>query len=464
MLNRWKKQLEQFHMIDEGDRILVGCSGGADSICLLQMLYLLRNTLSLKIGAVYCNHGIRREEAVEDGRFVEAFCKERQISYYEAFQNVTKRAKDEKLTVEEAGRQFRYETFARIMEEDGYDKVAVAHNANDRAETMLFHLARGTGISGLCTMDSMRSFSEGKMLIRPLLFTQRKDIEAWLLKQGLSWRTDCTNFMDIYTRNQIRHKILPMMEKINEKAVVHMCETAEKLKEASDYLKEEEDKIWTECVKWLEKERKAIIDLSVLEKYHDYMIKTLLYRVLSEVMGTKKDIATVHVDMLFDLYKGGSGREVSLGKQVYGYKKYDELIVFFKKNDTANDQKWKGSTVIEKTTLEKLKLQTEIIDFTGQEISKNEYTKCFDCDKIKNSVVLRCWQEGDYIFLKEDGGRKKLNRYFIDEKIPPEKRRQIPLLADGAHVMWIVGHRISAYYKVTEQTRRVFVASVENKG
>ena len=292
---------------------------------------------------------------------------------------------------------------------------------------------------------------DGKMLIRPLLFTERRDIENWLLEMGLSWRTDKTNLMDIYTRNRIRGEILPVMEQINEKAVLHMGETAQKLREAADYMKEEEDKILAECVKWQMNGKKAIICLPLLAKYHVYMKKNLFYRILSEVLGTKKDIASVHVDLLLDLEKGSSGREVSLGKQVYGYRSYEELIVYQK------------CTCTETNELERLNLQTHIRDFTGQEISKNKYTKYFDCDKIKGNVVLRYWQEGDYIFLKEDGGKKKLNRYFIDEKIPAEKRRQIPLLADGSHVMWIIGHRISAYYKVTENTKRLLVASVQNE-
>ena len=106
----------------------------------------------------------------------------------------------------------------------------------------------------------------------------------------------------------------------------------------------------------------------------------------------------------------------------------------------------------------------EKIPYTGQEISKNEYTKHFDCAKILNELCLRFWQQGDYLYLKEDGGKKKLNRYFIDEKIPLEKRGQIPLLADGNHILWIVGHRISAYYKVTKQTKEILSVTIKNKG
>lgn len=451
MLKQWKKQIEQFQMFCSGDKVLIGCSGGADSICLTQMLYLLREEFSLKIGAVYCHHGIRGLEADEDGNYVKAFCQERNIDFYEVYEKVEERAKEQKLTVEEAGRQFRYESFQKIMKEEGYNKLAVAHNANDRAETMLFHLARGTGISGLCTMEPMREFYEGANLVRPLLWTERKDIEQWLCESGISWRTDGTNSSDVYTRNLIRHKILPVMESVNEKAIAHMGETAGKLGEAADYLKTQEDAITKECVVWKEGQKEAQVSIPLLEKQHIYMQKAVLYRALAQVSGGRKDITSIHVETLLDLMHGPSGKELSLGKGTRAKKRYEEL--------------WIGNWEEEKPiSLDSLRLETKKIDYIGQEIEKNKYTKYFDCDKIRGNVVLRYWQEGDYIYLREDGGKKKVSRYFIDEKISPEMRKRIPLLADGNHIMWIVGYRISAYYKVSEDTKKLFVATVKNEG
>lgn len=451
MLKQWKKQIEQYHMFRVGDKVLIGCSGGADSICLTQMLYMLREEFSLKIGAIYCHHGIRGQEADEDGRYVKAFCEERNIDFYEVYEKVEQRARAQKLTVEEAGRQYRYESFWNIMKKEGYNKLAIAHNANDRAETMLFHLARGTGISGLCTMEPMRPFYEGTFLIRPLLLTKRVEIEQWLNESGISWRTDATNLSDLYTRNLIRHKALPVLESINEKTVIHMGETAGKLGEAADYLKFQEDTIIKECVTWKEGVSEARIVVSVLEKQHLYMKKAVLYRVLADVSGGRKDITSVHVEMLLDLMNSSSGKEICLGKNVRAKKQYDELLL----------GRWEED---EPASPNIACLETKILDYTGQKIVKNEYTKYFDCDKIKGNVVLRYWQEGDFIYLREDGGKKKVSRYFIDEKIPQEMRKRIPLLADGNHIMWIVGYRISAYYKVSEDTRRLFVATVQKEG
>lgn len=440
-------------MIQPGDRILIGLSGGADSICLAELLWHLKEEFNMELGALYCHHGIRGGEADEDGFFVKRFCEAREIAYFEARENVEERAKKKKMSVEEAGREFRYETFEQIMVRENFGKLAVAHNANDRAETMLFHLARGTNLSGLCTMEPMREFGRGKVLIRPLLWTTREEIEKWLVIQELTWRTDSTNLSDLYTRNQIRHQVLPKLQKINAQAVQHMGEASDSIREAVEFLGEEEEKIIKSCVK-VEKER-AVICISMLQQCHIYMKKAVLYRVLCQVLGSRKDIGSIHIKMLLDLLDGESGKQVSLGHGLYGRKEYDKLVI--------SDQS-RHNLSFDEGKLSNIDLQMEVVPYTGQEILKNKYTKYLDCDKIKDNLVLRHWQEGDYIFLREDGGKKKLGRYFIDEKIPPEERRRIPLLADGNHIVWVVGYRISAYYKVTDKTKNILVVNINNKG
>lgn len=452
-----REQIEQFHMLDKGDRVLIGLSGGADSICLASILYELSEEYELTLAAVYCHHGLRGEEADKDVRFVEDFCREHGITFYKKYDRVEVRASEKGLTLEEAGREFRYETFRNIMKEDGYNKLAVAHNADDRAETMLFHLTRGTGLAGLCTMEPMRIFFEDRQLIRPLLWTTKKRIEAWLIGQGICWRTDETNLEDIYTRNRIRHHVLPILTQINERAVEHMGETAIRLGEINSYLKEEEEKCYDQAVS--KKDNRINISVPVLKEKHSYMKKSVLYRCLTELAGGKKDITSEHVEILRNLLEGDTGKEAHFIKGIRARREYNYLIL---SNDlkTIDENKEKKKEEI----LDRIEISMEKIPYTGQEISKNEYTKHFDCAKILNELCLRFWQQGDYLYLKEDGGKKKLNRYFIDEKIPLEKRGQIPLLADGNHILWIVGHRISAYYKVTKQTKEILSVTIKNKG
>lgn len=453
MIEKVEEKIRQFHMLGEGDRVLIGLSGGADSICLAEMLYMLRDNYQLDLGAVHCHHGIRGKEADEDGSFVREFCQKRGISFYEVKEKVENRAKKQKISVEEAGREFRYETFGTIMKEEGYSVLALAHHANDRAETMLFHLARGTNLSGLCSIEPVRMGKNGEKIIRPLLWTEREKIESWLLERQMSWRTDSTNLSDLYTRNRIRHQGIPLLREVNEKAISHMGKTADAVSEALDFLKEQQREVEESCVLWEEEKSRAVISIPRLKIAHIYMQKAVLYQVIAALLGEKKDISRVHVEQLRSLMEGQSGKEVSLGRGLLGRREYEKLIL--QKEEKKENKK---------DFLADITLEMERCPYIGQEISKNEYTKYFDCDKIKHNLVLRHWQEGDYLYLREDGGKKKLNRYFIDEKIPVEKRKELPLLADGSHILWIVGHRISSYYKVTEKTKNLLIIHIQNKG
>lgn len=475
MLTTIKNQIEQFHMLDEGDKVLIGLSGGADSVCLTEVLYLLREEYKISLCAVHCHHGIRGIEADEDALFAQNFCKERGIPFFYVEEKVEERAQKEKISTEEAGRMFRYETFWRLMEQEGCNKIAVAHNANDRAETMLFHLARGTGLAGLSSMEPLRKLSEGKMLIRPLLRTERRQIEEWLSERKIGFRTDKTNLSDIYTRNRIRHHILPEMKEINQQAVHHMGQTAENIGEALQYLKFQEEQAREYCVV-RENEKKIMIQLKELFGFHSYLIKSILYHCLAEISDGRKDLERIHVKLLQELAEGESGRSISLPGGVRAKKEYDKLVLYREEKRKTGGQaqsKEEKKSVQEmeldfrgdrQWTEQNLDINVQKFSFEGQEISKKKYTKFFDCDKIENGLRLRFWQPGDYLYLREDGGKKKLNRFFIDQKIPQEERESVLLLADGNHILWIIGYRISAYYKVTAETKNVLSVTIKNKG
>lgn len=470
MITIIKNQIRQFHMLEAGDKVLVGLSGGADSICLTEILYLLQKEYRISVMAVHCHHGIRGKEADEDALFAQNFCEERKIPFFCVEENVEEKARREKLSTEEAGRKFRYETFLRLMEKEGCNKLAVAHNANDRAETMLFHLARGTGLSGLSSMEAVRSLSKDRILIRPLLRVERSQIEEWLLERGLAFRTDKTNLSDLYTRNQIRHHILPEMTKINGQAVLHMGHTAEDVGEALAYLKFQEKQAEKLCL-IEEKEKKITVAIGELQGLHPYLIKSLLYHWLAKVSGGKKDLERIHVSLLLELAQGVSGRSLSLPGNICVKKEYNKLIFCREEKNLSpkNREKEAGQIQIDFTgdrewKEQNLWLNVQKFSWKDREILKKKYTKFFDCDKIKDRLRLRFWQPGDYIYLREDGGKKKLNRFFIDQKIPKEQRDRIPLLADGDHILWIVGYRISAYYKVTAETKNIVSITIKNKG
>ena len=227
--------IEKYHMLQKEDKVIAGISGGADSICLLFVLLRLKEKIGFDVIAVHVNHGLRGESAKRDERFTETFCREWNIPCIVYHENVKEIAVQKKLSVEEAGRLVRRKAFEEVRVRYGGTKIALAHHQNDNAETMLLNLARGTGIRGLSGIRPVNGY-----MIRPLLGINRKEIEYYLKEHQLSYCEDETNAGDEYTRNRIRHQILPMLEEqVNRQAVRHMNETMEQLNQIRDYLERE---------------------------------------------------------------------------------------------------------------------------------------------------------------------------------------------------------------------------------
>ena len=235
MIRKIKAYMEQYNMLAKGDRIVIGVSGGADSICLLHVLKQLRVDTELFLMVVHINHGIRGEEADRDERFVKDFCRTEGVEYRSLTADVTGIAKVEGLSEEEAGRKVRYEAFFEVCEELRCNKIAIAHNRNDIAETVLFNLFRGSGIRGLSGIEPYRVIplsSREVALIRPLLGVERAEIEEYLHQEGIPYMIDSTNLGEDYSRNKIRNRILTYAtQEINQQCVNNIVEAAGALRE-----------------------------------------------------------------------------------------------------------------------------------------------------------------------------------------------------------------------------------------
>ena len=223
-----KTYVEKFHMIEPGDTIVLGISGGADSVCLLKILSKWKESWGISLKAVHVHHQLRGKEADDDEAFVRRLCEGEGIVCQVFHEDVQGIANREKKGLEEAGRLARYRCFTKVCEEVGGGKIALAHHQDDLAETMLHHLVRGTGIAGLC---SLKPVSGNR--IRPLLCLGKEEILAYLEEAGQSWRTDSSNLEDDYTRNRIRHHVLEELKtEVNPQAVRHMAQLSEELEEA----------------------------------------------------------------------------------------------------------------------------------------------------------------------------------------------------------------------------------------
>ncbi len=453
--------MNTYHMLQAGDTVAAGISGGADSVCLLFVLCNIRKYLPFRLIAVHVNHLIR-EEAGEDAAYVERLCREWGCPYRYVEEDVEGYARDNHMSVEEAGRFLRYQAFARVLREaDAPDgKIAVAHNQNDNAETVLFHLFRGSGLAGLAGIRPVRD-----NVIRPLLGIPRCEIEAFLRENQIACRIDRTNYDDTYTRNRIRHHLLACGEReICERAVSHIYDASVVISEADAYIGRCTEQALQRCA--VVRETEIVLEQAAFVREDPVIQKRLLLLAMQRLSGGR-DIGAVHVRLFRELFlRPGNGR-IDLPHGMTALREYGNVRLLRDGgrtvSETAERAAWEQALQIpgEICLPGGLCVACSLLPYQKRQIiPQKTYTKWFDYDKIVKSLVLRTRRTGDWLLTRTDGGRKTLKAYMIDEKIPRALREQIPVVADGGHIMWVVGYRISDYYKVDEQTKTVLQIKV----
>ena len=459
--------IEKFHMLSNGAGIVVGLSGGADSVALLEVLCEKREALGLRLAAVHVHHGIR-PEAQQDAEFCRELCARKQVDFFCEYVDVPQMAKEQGLSLEEAGRKARYRMFEEYRNKLGFDKIAVAHHQNDQAETMLFQLFRGTGLRGLAGIAACRDY-----IIRPLLCVSREEIERYLQDKGLDFVTDATNFSDIYARNKIRHQILPAAGEISMGAVVHMSNTAGQLREVLDYMESQARNFLKDCgiqEIWQESEAEKGTGLSLpvtaLGGQHIALQKMIVMEAIRLIQGSRKDITEKHIESILSVLDKEGEKMVHLPKGVQVTKSYDRL--HFRKEIQIRE-----TTAFEKLEIEPNQtyllddgtiLETELIFYNKLEnIPKNDCIKWFDYDKINSTLCLRTRMQGDFLTVSDNGARKTLQDYLVNEKVPKGIRDNIRVLADGSHIVWVMGKRISTHYKVSANTTRILQIRIGGK-
>lgn len=495
--------MEQYHMIEHGDHVVAGVSGGADSVCLLLVLERLRKSMGFSLSAVHVEHGIRGAESLQDAEFVRELCERLQVPLRTFSVDAPARAQERRQSLEEAARELRYECFYEACRELGASRLAVAHHGDDCAETMLFHLSRGTGIRGLCGIVPVRHVAEQNVdLIRPLLCMTRDEIEDFLQKEQQKFRTDSTNADQNMSRNRIRSQVLPQLRQINLAAVPHMVRTAGYMEEVCDYIDDVAWSLGKQYIRYFPEEQKPQeirIARAGFTEMPKILQENLLQRLLGELAGSRKDITAVHVEKVRELFELQVGRQIDLPYQMTAEAGYEDICLYRKPetqktcgiNEDVNAQitcktcgtnedvdaqaKTKGKKNVHEEIARKnqteltldvsgqaqefsgLQISARIFPFDGnfQQIPEKTYTKWFDYDKIKDTVQIRTRRPGDFLQVRSEGGHKKLKDYLIDSKIPQKERDALVLLADASHILWIVGRRISEAYKVTQETKRI---------
>ena len=311
LVEKVSEYMQQNHMVEEGQKIVVGVSGGADSMGLLFVLSELAEYFHLSLAVVHVNHGLRGKAADGDQSYVEQVCREQKIPCYSFHVDLKRFAKKEGMSEEEAGRYYRYQCFEKVRREISAQRIAVAHQREDVCETVLFNLFRGTGLRGLSGIPPVRD-----VIIRPLLCAGRQEIEAYLQERGIGWRTDETNLTDLYARNRIRHAILPYArEYINAAAGQHIQETAGLLKDIADYLDRQGEAAFDLCAE-VGRQASVTIHHETFLTFDIVIQREVIRRAISVAAGQLKDVDREHIEMIRALMDKYVGRRCHLPGQL----------------------------------------------------------------------------------------------------------------------------------------------------
>ncbi|MBQ2713361.1 MAG: tRNA lysidine(34) synthetase TilS [Clostridia bacterium] len=419
------KNIKEHKLLKPGQVVAVATSGGSDSMALLHFLNAHKTELDIDICAVHIDHSLR-ENSSEDANFVMTYCKQHGIRAYKFKIDVNKLASQKNLSIETAAREARYGVFEALLKKDVADKIAIAHNQNDQAETILQNIFRGAGVQGAKGMD----FEREGVYIRPMLTTTKKAILDYIFINDIPYKDDQTNADNQFSRNFIRNQILPLIKERWPNAVNAIVEFGKACKEDNEYIAGQlfEDAIIYE-------ERLAKIPVSYF-LYPSSIVSRMIFTALKSI-GVKKDIERVHIGMIMDLaLNSDNGKKIKLPMKVTAFKEYDYITL-------TNNFK-------EKPKLEKpFEIGTfEVAGFGKIWVKKSKILTLkpgeliISPQKLPKDAVWRFRERGD-TFTKFGGGTKKLKDYLIDKKIPARLRDNLPVLASGKEILAIAGVEIS---------------------
>lgn len=444
--------IEKYSMIEKGDGIVVGLSGGPDSTCLIHVLSTIRELYDIKIYAVHLNHMIRDSEALRDEKYSEELAKKLDIPFFSKQVPVEEYARKNKMSSEEAGRFLRYEFFEDILRKTGAKKIALAHSMNDQAETMLMHFIRGSGLSGI---SGIRPLREGKY-IRPIIACSREEIEAYCSSNNLTPVIDSTNKEKIYTRNRVRLELIPYIKKYFNPNLT------ESLYKASDIIRDEDEYLNSRTFIELDRIRLGDgVDINSFNLLHISLRRRMIRVLIEGVKGNLDGIESKHIsDCIEFIEKKHTGKTINLPENIECIIQYNVFKISKKEElkDFEYNLNIPGDTYINECDCT---INIKIIKKRELFFIDSQFIKYFDYDKIKNEMMARNKRDGDYIYPKGMKGKKKIKDIFIDKKIPRELREKTLLITKESEVVWIFGLRDSRKYKVDENTINVMKIEIK---
>ncbi len=438
--NKFVSTVNEYSMLDDSSVVVIGFSGGADSVCLIHLLKSFEDKFGYKTIAAHLNHGIRGDEALRDAEYCKEFCDAFNIPFYLKTVDCVKEAELSGESVEECGRRIRYSFFNSLCDENS--KVATAHNLNDNVETVIFNLARGTALKGAGGISTVRA-----NIIRPIINCTREEIEGYCNENELKFVTDSTNLCDEYTRNKIRHNIIPVLTAVNSSALNNINSFSINSRQVFSFVYEYSSNILDNA-----EINDGIYDIEILLKEHIAVVKECIVQAYANFC--KQSLPSSKVDLIYDLLKN-KGR-IQLFGNIYAEAIKNHFRFFIK--DTA----YCSSRV--KIDL----IDDSIVEFNGynltfskcnclKNVNKRLLDNSIDCDKIDGSLFLRGRREGDSFTFYNRNVTKTLKKLFNELSVPIEERDKIPVLCDNSGVVWVYNVGTNSRCRVDNNSKNIFV-------
>jgi tRNA(Ile)-lysidine synthase len=437
MKNNFLHYIHEHKLFDTKSKILLAISGGIDSVCLADLL--IRSGYNVEFA--HCNFKLREEESDKDEIFVSDLANKYKIPFHHISFDTNHYALSNKLSIQMAARELRYEWFEKVRREISADYIAIAHNQNDNIETFFINLINGTGLKGLRAIQNKNNF-----IVRPLMFASRNQIGEYVKSKSLNFREDSSNKSKKYQRNKVRHDLMPLLKQINPSIENTIADEIEIIKNTYSIFKEQVDRV----VKEISCQTDDGIKISKNKLIKLEPIDTYLYEILN-VFGFT-DLKSIKNSILSNP-----------GKQFFSKSHrllIDREFVFIEK---IEDDFFKDILIDESTLILSSPLNISFKISSNDQIDKIKDTACFDYEKLVFPLVIRKWKSGDKFIPSGMKGFKKLSDYFIDNKINRLLKEKTLLICSNDDIIWVIGHRIDERYKATSKTKKMYIANLLEK-
>ncbi len=454
MIKSALETVKKYDMLRHGDVVVVGVSGGADSVALLMTLCGLREELALTLYAVHVNHSIRGDDADSDQHFVEELCMKLDVECRAFVFDVPAYAEENGLSSEEAGRKLRYEAFEKVAEEISASRIATAHHANDNCETVIHNILRGSGTTGLSGIHPVR----GKY-IRPLIETEKKEIEEYLTSEGVEWCTDKTNFEPLYTRNKIRLELIPYLrENYNASIDSAIMRLSALCREDDDYMREETGRYFRKLTK--RSQGRILAEREGFNKLHIAIKRRLLRFILEELEIPLKDVHMVHIDSairMIEESESGAEQKISLCR----IRVIQSGVLFENEQKAVAEDDYEYELDVDKSVFVSETGETVSLTVSTKYEKSGADTVFIDAGSVTLPMKVRNRRPGDRFRPFGMKGSKKLKDFFIDKKIDVSIRNNIPIVVSGNDIVWISGNALSENNRITQKTENIYKLHIE---